>query len=60
MTQHSAFHGDAETVAGVDISWKETYKLTDMGEIHATRGDHIVVYEDCANTLAFLETVLKN
>lgn len=59
MIQHSFFHGEEDTVASVDISWSFIYKVTGVGDISGTRGNHIAVYKDCAHTLAFLETLLK-
>jgi len=57
LVQHSCFHENENVVAGIDLTWDITYKLSDMGEISGTRGYHIVVFEDSINTLAFLETL---
>lgn len=54
FAQHDYFHRDQEYVAGMDIAWK-TLKSTDTGVI--TRGEYVVVYEDCTNVCVFLETL---
>ena len=55
MAQHDQFHPSYDYTAGIDINWNDIYKMSQMGEISGYRGEHVVVYGDCVNTLACLE-----
>jgi hypothetical protein len=59
MVQHGLFHKDQNTVAGIDLAWDAISKVGDIGTISYTRGYHIVVYKDCVNTLACMESLMK-
>ena len=57
LAQHDYFHEDQESVAGIDLSFKEI-KSTEWGSIY--RGNYLTIYSDCVNTLAVLETLEEN
>lgn len=57
MAQHDYFHSHCEYVAGVDICWNDVYQIGEIGDISGIRGEHIVIYEDCLNTIAVLESL---
>ena len=57
MAQHDYFHSGQEYVGAVDIAWK-VLKTNRYGEI--TKGETVLIYEDCVNTRAFLESLEKN
>lgn len=57
FAQHDYFHKDQEYVAGIDITWE----ITPMGSRSPdSRNEHVIVYADCVNTVAFLETLDDN
>jgi hypothetical protein len=59
MGQHAFFHGDDDYVADIDINWNAVYKMGQMGDISGIRGDYVIVYKDCINTVAYLEDLLE-
>lgn len=59
MGQHASFHGDDDYVADIDINWNAVYKMGQMGDISGIRGDYVIVYKDCINTVAYLEDLLE-
>jgi hypothetical protein len=57
FAQHDYFHADAEYVAGMDVTWR----LPDStGRTPPTRNKHTIIYSDCENLVAFLETFEEN
>lgn len=57
FAQHDYFHRYQEYVAGIDITWK----IPSTGSRSPdARNEHVIVYEDCVNTVAFLKTLEKN
>lgn len=56
FAQHDYFHRYQEYVAGIDITWK----TDSTGRSPNARNEHVIVYADCVNTVAFLESLEKN
>ena len=55
LAQHDHFHPDQEQVAGIEIAWDMEFIRKENGSISNHRSRHISIYEDCVNTVAFLE-----
>ena len=60
MAQHSYFHRYQEQVASVDVTWKVANGEGVNVDPNGARGEYLQVFEDCANTVLFLETLEKN
>ena len=57
MAQHQYYHRDQEELYSLDITWSiERDKNTGAD----ARTEHIQIYADCTNTIAFLETLEMN
>lgn len=56
FAQHDYFHRDQEYVGSIHIPW-QTVKTTNRGTV--SHNANLVVYEDCVNTIAFLETLME-
>ena len=54
MAQHQHYHRYQEQVGSLDITWGVDREKHDGAD---ARSEHIQVYTDCANTLAYLETL---
>lgn len=54
LAQHDYLHVGEELVAGIDVTWTHTYE---DGKNWLTRGQYLMVYENCENLIAFLETL---
>ena len=57
MAQDNCYHMNQESVGYIDLSWTTVW---DDGKAQGTRHEDIVVYADCVNTRAFLETLEEN
>ena len=57
MAQDNCYHMNQESVGYIDLSWTTVW---DDGKAQGTRHEDIVVYGDCVNTRAFLETLEEN
>lgn len=57
MAQHSYFHRYQEQIASVDVGWKVPNAEGVNVDPNGARNEHLQIFEDCANTVAFLEAL---
>ena len=56
MVQHDYFHENGDYLAGIEISWMAEW-ANNGSTGSGTRGDHVIIYADCANVRAFLDSL---
>lgn len=57
LAQHDFYHRYQEQVASIDVTWNMVYAYRDNGEISGTVTDHVRIFEDCVNTVAYLNSL---
>ena len=60
MAQNGNFHRYQEQIANVDVTWKVPNGEGVNVDPNGARGEYLQIFEDCVNTVAFLESLEKN